>query len=76
MGSKTKYKIIPDWTVPEGKKRTDGVKMHVHPYKYIRYVHKKLGLEKAMEIAKVLVKKKYDKRFDQLSINLRTQHIS
>ncbi len=67
MENTRKYKIIPDWSIPEGRKKTIGQKMMVHPYKYISYVQKKLGLEKAIEVATILVKKKYDKRFDQVT---------
>ncbi len=61
-------KVIPDWSIPEGRKKTDGDRVRIHPYKYIRYVQKKLGLDKAMQVAKLIVKKKYDKKFDEMPI--------
>ncbi|WP_109830568.1 hypothetical protein [Reichenbachiella versicolor] len=61
-----KYKIVPDWSMPKGKPRRNGQFVRIHPHTLIRWVHRKWGIVKAAEIATVLIRKKYDKAFNEL----------
>lgn len=68
MSELSKYRLVPDWTLPEGEKVKQGTNIRIHPYELISFTHKKWGLEKACSVAATLVKDKYDKVFDNVEI--------
>lgn len=54
-----KYKLIPDWSLPEGKSRQEGDEVRIHPHALISYTQKKWGIAKACQVAISLLKNKY-----------------
>ena len=56
-----KFKIIPDWTLPEGKAKKQGKSVRMHPYAVISFTQKKFGIRKAAKIAIALMKRKYNR---------------
>ncbi len=66
--SKSKYKIVPDWSMPEGKSRQEQDRVRIHPYALISYAQKKWGIGKACELAINLIKQKYHQRFEESKV--------
>lgn len=61
----SKFQLVPDWSLKENESVKSGSKVRVHPYKLIRFAHKKWGVEKASKVAKAIIKSKYDRLFDR-----------
>ncbi|MFY0627396.1 MAG: hypothetical protein JXR07_13930 [Reichenbachiella sp.] len=66
--TKSNFKVVPDWNLPEGKSKKEEGKVRVHPYALISYVQKKWGIIKASEIAVTLLNKKYNRRFEESKV--------
>lgn len=63
---KKRFKLIPDWSMPIGSKKKEGDSIHIHPHTLIRFTQKKWGISKAAKVALLLIKTKYDKKFNRL----------
>lgn len=61
-----KFRLVPDWSMPLGAKRKDGDSIRIHPHTLIRFTQKKWGISKACSVALLLIKTKYDKKFNRL----------
>ncbi len=66
--NKEKFKLIPDWNLPEGKSRKEEGRVRIHPYALISYVQRKWGIIKASEIAIRLLNQKYKKKFEESKV--------
>lgn len=65
-GRKKRFKLIPDWSMPVGSKKKDGDSIRIHPHTLIRFTQKKWGISKACHVALLLIKTKYDRKFNKL----------
>lgn len=61
----SKFQLVPDWSLKENESVKTGSKVRMHPYKLIRFAHKKWGVEKASRVAQAIIKSKYDRLFDR-----------
>ena len=66
--AKKKFRIIPDWSLPEGKSKKENGNVRIHPYALISYAQKKWGIGKACELAINLIRQKYHKRLDESKV--------
>lgn len=64
--SKNKFRLVPDWNMPVGAKKKEGDLIRIHPHTLIRFTQKKWGISKACSVALLLIKTKYDKKFNKL----------
>lgn len=58
---KNTLKYYADWAQPQGRTTKKGLRVHIHPFDLIAYVHKKEGIDKAGELAVKLIARKYAK---------------
>jgi hypothetical protein len=58
-------KYYADWSQPQGKTTKKGIKVHIHPYDLISFVHKKQGIDKAGALAITLITQKYNRLLEE-----------
>lgn len=64
--TKDRFKLVPDWSVPKGTKKKEGGLIKIHPHTLIRFTQKKWGISKACHVALLIIKTKYDGKFNRL----------
>ncbi|MEO9967809.1 MAG: hypothetical protein ABJF11_18600 [Reichenbachiella sp.] len=64
--SNKKFRLVPDWSMALGAKKKEGDLIRIHPHTLIRFTQKKWGISKACQVALLLIKTKYDKKFNRL----------
>ena len=65
---KNKFKIVPDWTLPEGKSKKENGNVRIHPYALISYAQKKWGIGKACDLAINLIRQKYHQKLEESKV--------
>lgn len=68
MSDISKFRLVPDWSLPEDGKVKEGNNIRIHPHALISYAQKKWGVEEACRLASTLMKSKYDQKFDNVEI--------
>jgi len=69
-----KYHLVPDWELKEDESKKEGLEVRIHPYKLIRFTHKKWGIDLACDVAINVLKSKYNTILEQTKVVSQSGH--